>query len=425
MGTRALVVGRSWRRLAATAVVALGCLLLGVLTMPEQLRARLAAEDPRDPHCSPDSSATRCLVLRAKRERRRAAFPEAATLSRQALAREPLHLVALETLARSLDPRRAAAKARLIALIGSLSKHSYFAHSALMMEAYSQEQPDAALYHADALVRWGEVSQDSVYETVVQYVTDEPGRAAIARRLATDPPWRASLLKYIADKATTADALALLATMNRLGPRQTPAEVDYLAARLLEKGLYAELRQVRRAAISGRDGAQTVFDSGFDGLEGPATFVWQPRQVSGGEAVLGTADTNHAGFLRLEHDLFSSSDWMMQQLVLLGPGQYRLNIRAQGLDDRGSGRFVVEIACRGASSIIRMPIKTAEPGWQVSTADFTVPPDGCPAQWLGFAPVTGDRVETVQVLIDRISISASTATIPAPLLQPRRPADVQ
>ena len=422
---QASVVAPLGRRLAATAVVALGCLLLGVLSMPEQLRMRLAAENPQEPHCSPDSSATRCLVLRAKRERKRAAFPEAAALSRQVLAREPLHLVALETLARSLDPRRAAEKARLIALIGSLSKHGYFAHSALMMEAYAQERPDAALYHADALVRWGEVSQDSVYETVAQYVTDEPGRAAIARRLATDPPWRASLLKYIADNAATGDALGLLATMNRLGARQTAAEVDYLAARLLEKALYADLRQLRRAVTSGRDGAQAVFDGGFDGLEGPASFVWRPQQVSGGEAVLGTADTSHAGSLRLEHDLFSSSDWMLQQLVLLAPGRYRLTLSAEGLDDRGSDRFVVEIACRGASSIIRMPIKTAESGWQVSAVDFTVPPDGCPAQWLAFAPVTGDRLEAVQVLVDRISISASTSTMPAPPPQPRRPADVQ
>ncbi|CAN1536740.1 hypothetical protein MCEMIH16_01611 [Caulobacteraceae bacterium] len=422
---RASVVGPLGRRLVATLIVALGCLALGVLAMPEQLRMRLSEQKRSEPHCAPEARSTRCLVWRANVERKRAAFPEAVALSRAALAREPLHLVALETLARSMDPRRTAEKARLITLIAILSKHSAYAHTDLMLKALSQERPDDLMYHADVLLRWGQVDAVSVHENVIQYITDETGRAAVARRLATDPPWRVAFLRSVADKAAPGDALALHATMNRMGVRQTPVEAGLLAARLLQANLFSELRRFRRDALAGRGAASAVFDGDFDGLEGPAPFVWEPLQVSGGEAVLGTAETSHPGALRLEHDLFSSSDWMVRQLVLLPPGRYRLSLAARGLDDQGTGRFVAEVGCRGASSLIRLPIRTAAQGSQVSVGDFTVPADGCAAQWLAFAPVTGDRVEAVQVLIDRISISPSTSPPPAAPLQTRRPANAQ
>jgi hypothetical protein len=425
MVTPASVVGPSGRRLVATLIVALGCLALGVLAMPEQLRMRLSEQERSEPHCAPDARSTRCLVWRANVERKRAAFPEAVALSRAALAREPLHLVALETLVRSLDPRRTAEKARLITLIAILSKHSYYAHADLMAKAYNQERPDDLMYHADVLLRWGQADAAFVHETIIQYITDETGRAAVARRLATDPPWRVAFLRSVADKAAPGDALALHATMNRLGVRQTPVEAEYLAARLLKENLVSELRRLRRAVLPPGGPDQAVFDGGFDGLEGPALFVWEPLRVSGGEAVIGTPESRHPGALSLEHDLFSSSDWMVRQLVLLPPGRYRLSLAAQGLDDQGAGRFVAEVGCRGASSLIRLPIRPAQQGSQVSVGDFTVPADGCATQWLAFAPVTGDRVEAVQVLIDRISISPSTSPPPASPLQTPRPANAQ
>ena len=409
MTTPAPVSRRSALRLAATLVAATVCLGVAVVTMPEQVRRALAVESPDGPPCVATSRTAHCLVKQANVRRKQADYDSAISLARQAIVREPFNIAALEALSRSIDPRKVGEKRRLIGVIAELSKHSAYAHTVLFTEAYDGARFDELYLQADILLRWQDVVPDTVYDTLVLDMTTQAARTAAARRLASGPPWRRDFLHYVATAAEPAQALALAATMERLGVRPTPVEAEFLVDRLLDQKLYDDLRRYRSLVLS-RGGPPTlVYDGAFDELEGPDTFVWKTLTLSGGKAVLGTATTDHPGTLFLQHDLFSSSDWMARQLTVLTPGRYRLSLVAQGLDEQGSRRFVIEVACRGAASILRLPIRTEGDAWVATSGDFTVPVDTCPTQWIAFSPVTGDRVEPAAILVDRISIMPSSS----------------
>ena len=409
------VSGLSPRRLVVALFAAAICLGVGVWTVPVQVGAALSIGNAGGAACAPGSTTTRCLVKRANALRKTTDYAGAIALSRRAIAREPLNLSALETLARSVDPQKVKERGRLIESIATLSKHSAYAHSDLLMRAYASERPADLWYHADVLLRWAQVTPETVYEVLLPYLSDERGRLATARKLASDPPWRADFLRYIATKAEPRDVLSLVATLQRNGLRLTPGESESLVSRLLETERYDDLRRLRGMLLPKRGADAFLYDGGFEDLEGPVTLVWTPLSVSGGEAVLGTAGAGHPGALLLRHDLFSSSDWMVRQLALLTPGRYRLSLAAQGLTEQVSGRFVVEVACRGGVSLVRIPIRAHGEAWVPSAGDFAIPPDGCPAQWIAFAPVTGDRVEAAELLVDRVRITQSSSPPPAML----------
>lgn len=422
MTTKALVSGRSRARLAITLAAAIACLAVGVLAIPAQVSARLAATGRLDPECRPEETSRRCLLWRGEAARKQADFDQAAVLARKAIALEPLNVQALELLARSEDPRQAATLRRLISLTAKLTLHSSFSHLRLMEADLDAHRWDEAMFHADVLLRREVVVADSFYPGLMSLLNNQAGRAAIVKRLTMEPHWRVAFMQAMASTAKPAETMAFYSAMARQGLTPTPAEVEFLVGRLLNDNQYEPLRQLRQGLLPKGQSRSLVYDGEFDGLPGPASFIWRTLQLSGGEAILGSAETDHPSTLLLRHDLFSSSDWMTQQLLLLPPGRYQLTLSAQGLDDQGYRRFAVSVNCRAGSNLFVLPLKTDHDAWVLSKAEFTVPAEGCQAQWIAFSPLTGDRVEMAQILVDHVAIAPST-TPPPPPLQPPQAAD--
>jgi len=424
MTPRASVPGPIARRLAATLVVGAVCLAVGILAMPNRLAVGIAAARQEDVRCAPTATSHDCLVLGAKAALKVADFEKAEALARRAVAQAPFDADALEVLARSISPARTAALNRLTAQIARLTLQSPFSHSRLLVEASGEHRWDAMLFHADVLLRRETVVAGPLFVDMAGLLEDEAGRVALARRLATDPPWRLKFMQTVASHAKPADTIAFYLTLSRQGVALTTDEENALVNRLVDEGQFSDLRRLRAAMLPPGQRSSLVYDGEFAGLPGPASLIWQPLPLSGGAAVVGTDATTHPGALLLQHDLFSSGDWMARQMLLLTPGHYRLSLAAQGLDDQGSRGFKVGIDCRGAQNLFTLPLETSGEQWVRSTIVFTIPPEGCPAQWIAFSPVTGDRVQSVRVLIDHVAITPSAAP-PTPKPQIPRLADAQ
>lgn len=110
---------------------------------------------------------------------------EASAMARRALALSPVHWPALEALALSSTTPRD----DLMRLASRWTRRSAVAQYVLFRSDMEQEHHGQALTEADALLRTG-VDQEATIRTLAGLAQSQAGRVALARKLASDPPWR-------------------------------------------------------------------------------------------------------------------------------------------------------------------------------------------------------------------------------------------
>lgn len=299
-----------------------------------------------------------------------------AALDKQPLAAEPFMLGALDALIRKqpaqaeallVEGRRRNPRSRLIRL--------------LLLDRYLQtgRAGDAAL-EIGALTRLISRAADVLVPELARMAAQPKQRQALTIALRQDPVLRNSVLRHLAEKGADPDMIMELA-----GPtnREAPAAADswqaVLIDRLAARGDTARAYRLWLSLGGGRGDAKAkgLYDGAFQGLPGAPPFNWQFLSTADGvaERVAGQGlQVTYYGRQTTE---------MARQLLMLQPGRYRLQFRAEG-DASGEGSKVAwQVSCHpGSSSLMEFPITNVKSNSRMLQTEFVVPQSGCPSQWL-------------------------------------------
>jgi hypothetical protein len=215
------------------------------------------------------------------------------------------------------------------------------------------------------------------------------GRAALADRLATKPPW---LRPYaMAVQALPPDRLAQrVAVLNALEGRGTKVGCTPIGApvsRLIASGALADAARLWRGHCPAAAGT-LLYDGNFAAAsldQSESEFAWTFIGQSEVSVVIEPAGADPARTLVIDSTAARPMQ-VVRQLVLLSPGAYRLSWQADNGSGTPSAQVLAQFSCEPASSEgIEPQFDPAHRRWSARLAMDA----GCPARWIGFAVKPG------------------------------------
>jgi hypothetical protein len=333
----------------------------------------------------------------------------AARLAGRALRLEPLNPAALTTYGFAMDELGRQPQAdRAMTVAGRLGWRDVLTQIWLFRRLLLAGDFEAALNHADALMR----RQNEVPKLLLAVLTaaahDPRVVDPLARHMALNPTWRGPFLvflSYYAQPPATDVAHALLV---RLAGGPTPPTDEELAVytrRLVGDQKFqqaaSEWRQLTRGA--GQNGY--VYDGDFERPPGASPFDW--TFTSGVGWGVGIADAPGQGrgqALDVQYDGVSSPTPVRQMLVLPA-GAYRLSGRSYSAGDGGPKMLAWGVLCATAGqALAAVATPQTKAQWSAFSVELNVPTVGCPAQWLALTAEPGDERADIDVWYDDIAV---------------------
>ena len=237
---------------------------------------------------------------------------------------------------------------------------------------------------------------------LVQYAR-RPGSARFLRAtLAANPTIGEAVLAILATDANNADLVLRIAGPLKIADEgePPPAWQGRLLNALIERGefgrareLWAKVSNIPPAAWSG------LINKGFARINAPPPFNW-----SFGSGSFGVAEPAGGGYLKVIYYGREDAE-LASQLLLLAPGQYRLQMHASG-DAGGASGLAWSVTCLpGKTRLASVPLNGATVGGKRLGASFSVPSQACGAQWLKLTGTAKEFAKSEQATIGRFDIS--------------------
>lgn len=336
-------------------------------------------------------------------------YGNAASLSRDALARSPFDVRALRVV--GLTEARAGREDsadEILTLAGNWSLRDDPSHAWLVEHRLKRGDYASAFAHADTLVRRRDDIRPTIFNLFTTAATLDGQRALpeIAVMLSSSPPWRQAYLESLHIDARGLQTAVNLAILLQAGRAPlTNDELYQLYIHLLDKGQLQALEVVRRRL--NRPSASTlVTNGGFGDASAPEPFQWRLAQDAGVIVEIVPDDVRPADpALRVDYDGYASSR-VAEQLMFLRPGRYRLSGESRAEEGDPAARLALTLTCSpGDAQILATP--AAAPGanvWTAFSTTFTVP-EGCQAQWLRLETRPGDRPDRTALWLDKIAVN--------------------
>ncbi len=413
--------------LAARVMVGLAALALGALVIRDGLVGQIV-QTPPQALVSVAQNDPRALAAAADKALAAAKTPNdlhrASDLASRALAIDVTQVNAVRDLgmiaARRGDGRLSM---RLMSLAGRRSPLDGVTHLWLMGRRLDLADYDEAFADADDLLRHAPNLTPALTPVLVAYAA--PGRAALASRLATNPPWRLGFLIALAAQARDPGVVqAILSDLQQTPSTPTSEEWSAYFARRVKDQAYelAYLDWLKTLPPAALAQARSVYDGDFGGGPGVPPFNWRLGGGLGGQADLGRvpisgnrlSDKNtrenqslERGALHVRYDGYGAPE-LAEQLLVLAPGAYWLSGEARASGD-ASAALAWTIACAEAPNTVlaRAPAPNAAGDWRGFSVEVDVPEGGCAAQWLRLTPSPTDYVRPLEVwyrglVVDRL-----------------------
>ena len=287
--------------------------------------------------------------------------------------------------ARNNDNARADALAKLV---GARSWRTFPTQLWLFERAFRRGDFAEALPHADALLRTNYLDAEftgAMFPALAAFTREGAAFAALSEFLASDPPWRSWYLRNLAGNLV--DRSRVIALYAALSASKHPPSAEELAPyvqRLVRDGEYAAARQVWRASLPAaqRNEDALLYNGDFSRPLGGLPFNWTVVALPGADASIVADDDGHA--LRVQFSGARVPGWNVSELLLLPPGRYRLSGRVKAQDLRAIRGLWWRLACtdKPQESLTQTELIAADRPWTGFAADFSVPAQGCAAQWL-------------------------------------------
>ena len=304
-----------------------------------------------------------------------------------ALVGDPLNARALRILGQVA--LAAGDKARATVYLETAARHSIHESAALswlMRTHYERKDYASALYYADALLRTRNQAMADVLPLMGRMAETADAVDELTKLLASNPPWRPAFLRVL--PRAVADAQTPLKLLLPLRQTATPPALadirDYIELlvhhRFYELASYTWLQFLPPEQLGG---AGFLFNGSFEHAPSGVPFDWQ---IGGGTGVTASIaarpDGEGARALFVELGPGRVDFGGVAQVLLLGPGAYRLSARHRGELAAPRG-LVWRVACLNGPSIGQGPMALgAAPQWTETGFAFTVPEADCRAQQL-------------------------------------------
>jgi hypothetical protein len=342
------------------------------------LVARIAPSDPR----TAMALAMTEFALRNGRVGAGAERDARAALGRAALADEPFLLDAVAAAVAHDDAR----SERLLTEARRRNPRGRFTRLLLLNLYLRQGRAEEAGIELAALGRLIPDSAGALVPELSRLARDPKTRPGAARMLRRNPELRDLTLASLAGSADPNLVLALAAASGSGGdPAHPPQWQSVLLGRLIAAGDVERAYQLWRSAthLAGSETSKGLYDAGFAGAPGAPPFNWELTTDSE-----GVAERTHGS---LQVDYYGRAERMLaRQLLILKPGTYRLQMRAEGAAKGQGTKLVWSVICTdGKAPLVQLPLTEVDSAPRRLSASFTVPA-GCRAQWLRLDGAPGD-----------------------------------
>lgn len=340
--------------------------------------------------------------------------------ARRALAHDPTNVEALGLLAEvSLTQGDIEATRVLHAEAAHRSRRAVASHAWLASHLGAQGEVEEALVHIDVLLRSHINLREALYPVLRSLLKSPAGTQALAARLAEAPAWRPAFLSHLGrEAADSQNLMALYAVLDASANPPTTSERQPLLQRLIVEGQYRQawLLFVKTLDSSGVAELGNLFNGGFELDSSGLPFDWQFGAVAG--AVIKqvhVVDDNgqrsrslHIEFLnrRVAFDHVS-------QLLVLDPGEYRLEgrVHLESLANERGLQWVIHCAPAPRTELMRSERFNGTRAWGRFSTRFSVPDEGCAAQWLRLqipARIASERHVSGRAWFDDLAIRRDT-----------------
>jgi hypothetical protein len=231
---------------------------------------------------------------------------------------------------------------------------------------------------------------------------------ALLKVLAHEPELQQSVLAHLALSGADPDLILGIAASSP-ATAGSPEGLHWqraLLSRLVEQGDLQRAHRLWRsfAGLAPSDGGKGVHDGDFRGAPGAPPFNWQFSTGAAGVA-------ERIGTPALQVDYYGRENvGLATQLLMLKPGRYRLQFRAEG-DASGEGsQMLWTVTCTGSKAeLLSLPLRDVNFSPRTLSGVFTVPA-GCAGQWLKLNGTAGEFPKGQNVTISQLQIVPGDAS---------------
>lgn len=332
---------------------------------------------------------------------------QAAASLRTLVAQEPLEGGAYRRLAQIAARRgEAAASERLYAVAVRRGPRDLPARAWAIQHALEQGRTAEALSHVDALLRLSPRQGEVLLPLLAQMAVEPAFAQSLADTLEAGVPWRTAMLRQLTASDGQAAGL-VLGAMHRHRPLPSE-EFDQWIGWLMERGQWSEAYGYwagRAAQEGGR--LPLAYNGDFGRMPANTGFDWRLR-ASPGTTTRFEPDVRGGHVARLEFGGRSVERAELELPLLLGPGDYRLQLRQRAARLRSEQGLQWQLSCaQGGAPIATIDGIDGSFDWRQASASFTVPSTGCAGQWLRLVnPLPKGRAQHVagQLWIDDVQV---------------------
>jgi hypothetical protein len=315
------------------------------------------------------------------------------------LAAVPLDPVALTYLGLAADKKGDSARARALMTLAVRSDgRSLRARLWIMDQDLRRRDYGSAIEHFDRLVRIGPPGTNGLINAMTGIVRDPASHAPLARKLATNPPWRSVFLYALNQRGVSPDVIYQLTPQNT-AKSQVLFEQSALLQSLLKNHEYerAYLAWINFLPESSLKQLGPVYDPQFQQLPGPLPFNWQLTDGTEGSSEFGKPKGLNVSYLG------GTAATLTEQTLLLAPGHYRLSVTAAGSDENNQLSWTV--TCPGAGEPLQsLKLTGLKDSPQRYTTQFDIPAANCGAQRLALIGAPVEFPRTAGALIDSVTV---------------------
>ena len=255
-----------------------------------------------------------------------------------------------------------------------------------------------------ALNRLVPQAADRLIPELTKMVRDPKTGAALIQVLAHEPALQQAVLGNLAASGADPDLVLRIAGSNSATSptRDGLPWQRSLLAKMVEKGDVARAHRLWRGftGLPPAGDEKGLYDGRFEGQPGAPPFNW--LLVSG---PAGVAERIKGPALQVEYYGRASVD-LASQLLMLKPGRYRLQLRAEGDAEGEASTLVWTVSCLGRNSILDLRLKGIDYTPRTIAGTFTVPA-GCGAQWLRLHGIAGEFARAQSATMSELRIEAA------------------
>lgn len=250
------------------------------------------------------------------------------------------------------------------------------------------------LMEVAALARLSRYGPTTLSPYLAAYARSPSNWPALKAMFSANPELAKPALITLASNLATVPAVLALAD-----PHDRPDEATWLAPllnTLTGAGEYPKAKAIW-VKFTGAPAGELLHDASFSDAKSPGPFNWALTS-----SAVGMAERQPGGRLHLV--FYGQQDgFLATQLILLGPGSYRLSMQLIG-DAVRSRSLYWSIWCdKALAPIASVTLDAAARGWT-----FRVPAN-CPAQWLKLAGASGDISQQIDVTVGALKLERAAS----------------